>query len=146
MGIWMLGMYMQQVIEDQGLEKALDFYNKLGYAFGQGTIETLQGKYGEQTPTPEQLKDTLSESMNNFGQDYEIEVTSDSVDIKVFKCPFYEGWAMAGMDNDTITRFCKRGGEGSRAAMKDTYPKLEPYADPRSHAGGVCLEGYKIKK
>ena len=106
----------------------------------------LQEKYGDKTPTPEQLKESLSENMTSFGQSFEIETTPDGIDIQIIKCPFYEGWAMSGMDNDTITRFCNRGGEGARAAMKDNYPKLEPYAYPRSHAGGVCLEGYKIKQ
>ena len=139
-------MYMQQVIKDQGLEKALDYYYNLGYTFTLGTIATLREKYGDETPTPEQLKETLSENMESFGQTFEIKTTPDGIDMKMIKCPFYEGWAMAGLNNDTITQFCKIGGKGAKAAMEDNYPKLVPYADPRSHADGVCLEGYKIKK
>jgi hypothetical protein len=53
---------------------------------------------------------------------------------------------MAGFDNDTISKICERGGKGQMDAIQAVYLKLEPYATPRSHINGVCVEGYKIKK
>ena len=32
-GISMLALYVKNVIDEQGLEKALAYYNKVGYAF-----------------------------------------------------------------------------------------------------------------
>jgi len=146
MGISMMGMYMMHVIEDQGLDKALEYYNKVGYGFGSGTVAALKEKFGDETPTPEGLKEAISANLNGFGQDFEIKNRPDGIDIMIKHCPFYEGLQMVGMDNETITKFCHSGGGGEYAAMKDGYSMLEPFSTPRSHAGGVCKEGYNIKK
>ena len=142
----MLGLYLQQVIDDQGMQKALDYCNKVGYAFGSGTGVTLKEKFGKQTPTTEQLKQVLIGNLNDFGQDYEISAGQDRVDVKIKKCPFYDGLSSVGMTHDVITQFCKSIGSGERAAMKDAVPELEPFSTPMSKVGDVCLEGYKIKK
>jgi len=122
-GISMLGLYMNQVIENQGLEKALDYWNKVGYIFGSGRVATLKEKYGDKTPSPEELKDVLSDDMTGFGSDFEIIIDSESVDTTIKQCAIHQG-----------------------LAMTSAYPKLAPYCVPRTSADGVCKEGYKIKK
>ncbi len=61
------------------------------------------------------------------------------------QCTIHNGLTMAGFDNDTIAKFCKAGGGGEYTAVTDAYPMLQPISKPRTHADGVCIEGYKIK-
>lgn len=144
-GISMLALYAKNVIDEQGLEKALAYYNKVGYAFGSGTAMSIKQEFGERPPTPEGLKDILVNNYNGFGMDFEIKATSDSVDITINKCPFHQGFSMAGFDNETIAKFCRSGGSGEIQAMKNAYPKIEPFSTPRSNAEGVCKEGFRFK-
>jgi len=145
-GISMLGLYMNQVIENQGLEKALDYWNKVGYIFGSGRVATLKEKYGDKTPSPEELKDVLSDDMTGFGSDFEIIIDSESVDTTIKQCAIHQGLSMAGFDNALIAQFCQNVSQGELKAMTSAYPKLAPYCVPRTSADGVCKEGYKIKK
>ena len=146
MGISMLGLFLQQIIQEEGLEKTLAYYKKLGYTFGSGTAATMKQKFGDKTPTPEGLKNVLEGTYSSFGMDMEIKTKPDGIDVKINKCPFYQGLSMSGIDHETITKFCKSAGSGEYAAIADAYPMLEPFSTPRSHEGGVCIEGYKIKK
>jgi len=146
MGIMMMGLYVNQVIEDQGLEKALDHWNKVGYIFGSGSVASLKEKFGDETPTPEGLKEILTGNLTGFGSDFEITTDSKSVDVTIKKCAIHNGLSMAGFDNDLIAKFCKAGGGGELSAVTKAFPMLEPIHKPRTHADGVCIEGYKIKQ
>jgi hypothetical protein len=145
LGIMMMGMYIQRVIEDQGIEKALEYHKKNGYIMGSRTAASLKKELGD-SPTPEGLKKALEDTYSNFGMDMKITTNPDGIDLLVNKCTFYQGYSMSGMDHDTIIKFCHAAGSGEFAAMKEAYPQLEPFSTPRSSADGVCIEGYKIKK
>lgn len=145
-GISILGMYMQKVIEDQGLEKALEYYKKVGHMHGSGLVASFKDMCGQETPSPEALKKILSRSLIKLGIDFDIETKPDGIDISIIKCGVYQGLSMAGLDNYSVAAFCRSAAEGQTAAITDAYPKLEPFVNPRSHKGGVCIEGYKIKK
>jgi hypothetical protein len=67
MGVSMLGMYMQAVIKDQGLEKALDYYYQMGQKFGQGNVASFKEKSGDETPSPEDLEEIFTETLTGFG-------------------------------------------------------------------------------
>ena len=145
-GISMLGLFIQQLMEEEGLEKTLGYYKKLGYAFGSGTAANFKERFGARTPTPEELKKALETNYSNMGMDMQITTKSDGIEIKINKCPFYQGLSMSGMDHDAITKFCKEASSGEYAAVTEAYPKLEVFSNPRSHENGVCIEGYKIKR
>jgi len=146
MGVSMLGMYMQAVIQDQGLDKALYYYYQMGQMFGKGNVASFKAKSGDETPTPEILHEIFTENLTRFGSDFKITANPDGIDMNINHCAIYQGFSMAGFDNDTISKICKRGGEGQMDAITAVYPKLEPFSTPRSHLDGVCIEGYKIKR
>jgi hypothetical protein len=107
MGISMLGLYKQQVLEDLGLEKALEY-----------------ARAREGTPTLKQLVEVISGSLNGFGQDFSLKTGKDRVDITINECPFYNGLASVGIPNETITQFYKSGGGASFCSVRYLIPVI----------------------
>lgn len=145
-GITRFGSYIRQIIEDQGLEKALEYYRKLRYIFGSGTATAMKEKIGDEPISPEILKSVLSGNYTGFGMDYEIEISSDSIEIIIKKCPFYQELTKAGLENSVIAQFCDHGSKGEHAAITSVFPDLIPYSQHREDINNVCKEGYKIRK
>jgi hypothetical protein len=145
-GITRLSSYISQIIDDQGLEKALEYYNKLRYIFGSGTATAMKEKIGDKPISPEILKNVLSGNYTGFGMGFEVETGSDSIEITIKKCPIYEELSKAGLENSVIRQFCDQGSKGEHAAITSVFPDLEPYSMHRKDTNIVCKEGYRIKK
>ena len=145
-GITRLGLYISQIIDDQGLEKALEYYNKLRHIFGSGTATAMKEKIGDEPISPEILKNTLCDNYTCFGMDFEVETGFDSIEITIKKCPIHEELSKAGLKYSVITQFCEQGSKGEHAAITSVFPDLEPYSIHRKDNNTVCKEGYRIKK
>jgi hypothetical protein len=145
-GISRFGSYISQIIDEQGLENALEYYYKLRYIFGSGAATAMKEKIGDKNISPEVLKNVLSSNYTGFGMDYEVETGFDFIEITIKKCPFYQELSKNGLKNAVITQFCDQGSKGEQVAITSVFPDLEPYSVHRKNANIVCKEGYRIKK
>jgi hypothetical protein len=106
----------------------------------------MKEKIGDEPITPEVLNKVLSGNYTGFGMEYKIETSSDSIEITIKNCPFYKELSKAGVESSVIKQFCTQGSKGEHAAITSVFPDLEPYSVHRRGNGGICKEGFKIKK
>jgi hypothetical protein len=145
-GITRFGSFINQIIDDQGLSKALEYYHKLRYIFGTGTATAMKEKIGDEPISLAVLKNFLIGNYMGFGMDYEIETSSGSIEITIKNCPFYNELSKAGLENSVISQFCECGSKGEHSAITNIFPDLLPYSLHRKVVNGVCKEIYRIRE
>jgi hypothetical protein len=146
MNSWsMYGGLFKTIADDVGLEKALEYHAKQGEPFGMMIGETLKQQLGDKKPTTEVLKAILQPSMESFGFDPELNVSPTEISLKIPRCPFYEGFKMAGFDHETIGKTCSAMSSVEFAKIKEYYPDIEGSVEYRDSSEGYCLEKFTFK-
>ena len=141
----MYGSLFKAIADDFGLDKALEYHGKQGEPFGMMIGETLKQQLGDKKPTAEALKAVLQPSMEGFGFDAEFDVSPTEISLKVQRCPFYEGFKMAGLDHETIGKTCSAMSSVEFAKIKEYYPNIEGSVKYRGSSEGYCLEKFTLK-
>ena len=141
----MYGGLFKATADDVGLDKALEYHAKQGEPFGMMIGETLKQQLGDKEPTTEVLNSILQPSMEGFGFDAEFKVSPMEISIKVSRCPFYDGFKMAGLDHETIGKMCSAMSSAEFAQLKKYYPNIEGSVKYRDSSEGYCLEKFTLK-
>ena len=144
----MYGAFLNTVAHEIGWEQAIDLMSKTDEALGASMGKTTKEQMG--------IKDldvgTASSIMKGMGATYgitaELEEGPNTVLVKNYKCPFYDGLKMSGFDHEAIEVFCRNG----PATMVNAFVgQLDPTAKYqlrkfRSTQDDSCEEEIVLKK
>ena len=141
----MYGGLFKAIEDDVGLDKALEYHEKQGEPFGIMIGEMMKQQLGDKAPTIEALKSIIQPSMESFGFDMEYEVSPTELSIKAVRCPFYDGFKMAGVDHEKIGKMCSAMSSGEFAQLKKYYPNIVLSVNFKDSSEGYCLEKFTLK-
>ena len=105
----MLGAFFNTVAEEIGREQALASLSKSLENLG-----AMSGKMTKEQMGIEKLDvSTVGSIMKGMGETYgltsEVKEGPNTVLVKNYKCPFYDGLRAAGFNHDAIEAFCRQG-------------------------------------
>ena len=105
----MYGAFFNVVAQKVGVEKTLDLMSmadeNLGASLGKMTKEQM----GIKELDVQTASAIMKGMVETYGITSEIEEGPNTVIVKNYKCPFYEGLQSAGFDHDSIESFCRKG-------------------------------------
>jgi len=142
-GLSILGLYMKATADKYGLDKAIELYGQVGKSFGDTT--NWKQKWGNRTPTAEELKSMVFAGYDNMGFVIDINAEKGVVTAKLHRCPIYSGFSMAGFSHEEVSRFCKAAFTEKVKEIEKAYPKIKVQEEPRKTPDGFCTETYRIK-
>jgi hypothetical protein len=140
------GGLFKAIMEEQGLEKALELHAKQFESMGNAIGEQLKQALGDKDPDMKVLRSILEPMYESFGFSSEFEVDPTTITITQTKCPLYAGYQMAGLDPQTIEKVCKAAAKAEFDAINQHYPQLYFSAQPPESPDGICIEKFNIKK
>lgn len=134
----MYGAFFNTVAQEIGKERALSLHSKYGETWGAMLADMLK------KPGIERELRAMNESM---GFSSEIEVSPTKVVNKVYQCPCYEGFQVAGLDHETIKAMCHHMVEAENASLKKLVPNASATLIKfRSAPDDFCQEEIGIRK
>ncbi len=142
-GLSILGLYMKATAENYGIEKAIELYGQVGKSFGDTT--SWRQKFGDRTPSAEELKEVVFAGYDNMGFDIDVKTEKGTVTAKLHRCPIYSGFSMAGFSHDEVSRFCEAAFTEKINEIERAYPKIKVQEEPRKTSEDHCTETYRIK-
>jgi len=142
----MYGGLFKDVAQELGMEKALVLHTKQGEIFGSHFASTLKEQIGNKELDVKNFGSFMRGALDGFGLTYESEETPTSILFKNYRCPFYEGFKMAGIDHDTISSMCNRMAPAEYAEINKLFPKFQAQAKFRTSPNSYCTEEFMIKK
>lgn len=105
----MTGAFFNGVAEEVGKERALDLLSEslenLGSTFG----KAMKDQMGLDKLDVKTASSIMKGMVETYGLSSEIAEIPDRVQVKNFRCPFYEGLKMAGYEHEAIEAFCTYG-------------------------------------
>jgi len=127
-----------------GPEKAFALNWKQGEVSGNGLAGMLREKLGNKKLEAETIVAVRKLMFDGMGFEWGVDVSPKSVRFKITKCPFYDGFRAAGMDEQTLRKMCETMGGGEYSALKKHYPNIDVANEIRSSAKATCIEEFKI--
>jgi hypothetical protein len=141
----MYGGLFKSVIEELGLEKALELHSKQGEPFGVIIGERLKEELSGKDPDMRILKSIIEPLMGSFGFTAEYQADKNSLNIIIPKCPMYAGFQMAGLDHDTITKMCAAMSKVEMDGVNRYHPTVYGKVQHKDLPEGTCIESFFIK-
>ena len=119
-GFTMYGFNFQLILDEYGLDKALEFHAKHGSVYGHGRVSKGMG----------------------FNQEYI--VGPPRVTVKTHECPMYSGWSEAGLSHEMIHTMCRAYGFATCMVIQDYLPGAKfTLKKFRETPQDYCLEEYE---
>lgn len=140
------GGLFKDIMEEQGLEKALKLHAKQFEPMGNAIGEQLKQELGDKDLDMKVLSSIIESIYESFGSSSEFEVDPTTLTITTTKCPVCAGYQMAGIDQQTIVKMCKACDKAVLDAINQHYPQLYGSTQPPESPDGICIEKYYIKK
>jgi hypothetical protein len=141
-----LGGFFKDTSKEIGEEKALELYGKQGSAFGEMLAGVLKEKLSGKQLDMKTFASVTKDAMNGFGFNYEMDETPELVKVTVHKCPFYEAYKEAGLDEGTIEAMCKKMSSAEYSQLEKTFPGLKAGVTFRPQPDVPCIEEFHLKK
>ena len=117
------GEFLREVIAEIGLPRTITLEGKTGENGGAMFVSELK-KLG--AFNPEALGKMMEQAYKPLGIiNLEIVVTPDSLVEKNGRCPVYEGFKMAGLDDETIYKICRSREVARNAAITEAFPEVK---------------------
>ena len=140
-----LGGYIKAVIEDQGLEKALEYNIRAAEIDAELITKDLASP--DKYITPQDAK-TILESHKTSGIKSTIEIVGNEVINNNRRCVYYDGWLAAGLEPEVIERLCRdRFTLGGEKVWKILNPGIETELRQfKDNPDGLCVEVIKFKE
>ncbi len=135
--------FLKEVIAEIGLPRTIELQMKHGEINGAMYVNEMQkqGKFD-----PEALAAFMKPGYDMMGiVNMEIEATPDSLVLRNGRCPVYEGFKMAGLDDGTIDKFCTNRESAVLAAITEAFPEVKASLT-REKPDGHCTVVYKVGK
>ena len=135
--------FLKEVIAEIGLPRTIELqmiHGKINGAMYVNEMQKLE-KFD-----PEALAAFMKPGYEKMGViNIEIEATPDSLVLKNGRCPVYDGFKMAGMDDETIDKFCTNREGAVLAAITEAFPEVKTSLT-RDKPDGYCTVVYKVEK
>ena len=143
--IWakMYGDFLKEVIAEIGLPRTIELHKKHGEISGASQVNEMQkqGKFDPVALAAFKKPGYEKQGIINI----EIEATPDSYVLKNGRCPVYDGFKMAGLDDETIDKFCTNREGAVLAAITKAFPEVKASLT-RDKPDGYCTIVYKVEK
>ena len=140
------GSYIKAVIDDQGIEKALEYSRKATHI----QCDVMMKDYvsSDMHLTPQEARDRLRKGNPRSGINGTVEVVDNEVISSNEKCVFYDGWSAAGLKPSEIEQICRvRFEVFSERIWKKRNPNIEGELRKfKESPEGICLEVLKFKE
>jgi hypothetical protein len=141
----MYGGLIKAIIDEQGLEKALELHAKILAPYGDDLAATFAEALGGKEPDMRVFhKAVFKPAMDHWGFTTEIEADEKSLTATIPNCPMYSGYQRAGLDHGTIAKMCKAAFKAEYDALNKHYPTVHASTQPRDSADGSCIEKFVI--
>jgi hypothetical protein len=146
MGIMpLLGAYIKAVIDDQGIEKALEYNRTAAYHDAERVLKNI--KKPDEPITPQDAANILG-MHESSGMKSVIEVVGNEVRNHTTKCVYYDGWLSAGLEPEVIEQLCRDrfmifGEKTWKLLNPNIAVELRQFKDK---SDGLCLEVIKFKE
>jgi hypothetical protein len=144
MGIMpLLGAYIKAVIDDQGLEKALEYNRKAAYYDAERVLKNIQKP--EENITLQDAANILG-MHETSGMKSVIKIVDNEVQNNTTRCVYYDGWLAAGLEPEVIEQLCR---DRFKIFGEKTWKYLNPGIETelrkfKEHSDGLCLEVIKF--
>jgi len=141
----LLGAYIKAVIDDQGIEKALEYNRTAAYFDAERIRNNL--KEPDEPITPQIAADILG-MHESSGMKSVIEIVGNAVRNHTTKCVYYDGWLSAGLEPEVIEQLCRdRFMIFGEKVWKLLNPSIEvELRQFKDNPDGLCLEVIKFKE
>ena len=136
------GLLFKGLINEYGFEKALEHHIQSRTEIDMSFIKELKEKYTRLDI--ESYGESVKQSYLASGYATEAKITEDSVEISLGLCPFYDGFAQAGLSHEIIKTVCEKATEYSNELHKKHFPEYEGILEFRETADDCCIEGYRL--
>jgi hypothetical protein len=140
------GGYIKAVIEDQGIDKAVEYATKSAHIH----CDVMMKNFVESETylSPVEARDRLSNGNPSVGIDGNVEYVDNEVISSNGRCIFYDGWLTAGLVPDEIEKLCSArfkvyGERVWRAQNPSIEAELRQF---KTHPEGLCFEVLKFKE
>ena len=138
------GLLFKELMNAYGFETALEHHIKSRTEIDESFINELKEKYTKLDI--ENYGESVKESYMASGYATEAKITEDSVEISLGLCPFYDGFAQAGLSHGVIKTVCEKASEYSYELHKKHFPEYEGILEFRKTAEDCCIEGFRLTK
>jgi hypothetical protein len=138
------GLLFKDLMNTYGFERALQHHIDSKIENREDFIQSLKDKYPELTI--ENYGASIKERYMSSGYATEAKVTDNSVEITLGLCPFYDGFAQAGISHDIIKTVCEKGSHFEYDFLQRHYPEYEGIIEFRETAEDSCIEGFRLIK
>ncbi len=137
------GQFLKEIIDNIGLPRTIAMHRKHGENAGAMFASELK-KLG--AFNSEALGTMMDQAYKPLGIiNLEFEATPDSLVEKNGKCPVYEGFKMAGLDDDTIDMLCMSREGAVKDAIIGAFPEVKA-SMTRDKPDGYCTSVFKVEK
>jgi len=141
----MYGALFKLVVKEIGLDKALKLNAAVGGLYGDQMGKALKEQLAGKKFNIKNLNKVLTPMFIGWGVSPEIKESSKSITLRMDKCPQYEGFKMAGLDDKTIEKMCSTMVKAECDAINKYYPGLEGRVKFRESPKDACIEEFIIK-
>ena len=124
------GNYIKAVIDDQGIETALEYSRKAAHSYCDNHVKNFVAT--ESPFTMQEARERLQKGNPKAGINGSVVVVGDEVRSRNGKCVFYDGWSAAGLKPSEIEQLCSaRVVEASPATIRLSCTKNTPNRDKK---------------
>jgi len=135
--------FLKEVVAEIGLPRTIELHKKHGEISGEMYVNAMQK---QRAFDPEALAAFMKPGYEQMGViNMEIEATPDSLVLKNGRCPVYDGFKMAGLDDGTIEQMCIIREGAVMAAITEAFPEVKA-SHIRDKPDGYCTIVYKVGK
>ena len=131
------------MIDDQGLEKALEYNRRAAYFDAERVLKKIQRP--DEYITPQDAKEILG-MHESSGMKSVIELVGNEVRNNTTRCVYYDGWLAAGLEPEVIEMLCRdRFKIFGERVWKQFNPSIEAELRRfKDHSDGLCVEVIKF--
>jgi hypothetical protein len=134
------GLLFKVLIDTYGIDTTLQHHLEARSKMDRLSMSALKEKRDQLTP--EQFAVTIEGNFMKSGYDAEVNLTEDSVEVTIRRCPFYHGMSLAGFSHELIHRVC----DSSCSQRAQNFPIYMGIIEFRKTPEGRCIEGFRLTK
>ncbi len=137
------GEFYKEVIAEIGLQRTVTMLERAGKSTGAMFVIELKKL---ETFSLEAMGKMFEQAYRPLGIiNLKVVSTSDLLESKVGRCPIYEGFKMAGLDDDTIEKLCRSREGAVNEVIMEAFPEVKASLT-WNKPDGDCLSRFIIEK
>ena len=140
------GGFFKDTAQEIGKEKALELYGKQGDAFGEMLTGMLKEQLGGKELDMKTFASVMTGALDGFGFSYQMDETPTHVKVTVHKCPLYEAYKAAGLDEGTVEAMCGKMSTAEYGQIEKAFPGIKADVTFRPQPDAPCVEEFHLKK